>query len=70
VKLPHRQVHPDDDEAQLAVELGVDRVYYAADPLWYVRLTSRFRLNWHRELATLVTVFAAGIALGLLLGHL
>lgn len=44
--------------------------YYADDPLWYLRLTAHFRLNWRRELATVAGVFVAGIALGLLLARL
>jgi hypothetical protein len=69
VKLPHRYVHPVDSNEQLAAELGVAKAYFVDEPLWYLRLTSRFRLNWRRELATVVTVFGLGIALGFLLGH-
>jgi hypothetical protein len=43
---------------------------YVDEPLWYLRLTSRFRLNWRRELATVATIFVAGIAVGFLLAHL
>jgi hypothetical protein len=50
--------------------LGVDEVHFADEPLWYLRLTSRFRLNWHSELATVATVFGLGVALGFLVGHL
>jgi hypothetical protein len=70
VKLPHRHNHPADREAQLAAEFGVEKVYYADDPLWYLRLSSHFRLTWRRELATVTTVFALGIAAGFLVGHL
>jgi hypothetical protein len=69
VKLRNRHREDADAKAQLAAEFGVDEVYFADDPLWYLRLTSRFRLNWRRELANVATVFGLGIALGLLFGH-
>ena len=69
MKLPHRRTHSVDSEAQQAAEFAVEHVYYADEPLWYLRLTSRFRLSWRRELATVVSLFAAGIAVGLLLGR-
>ena len=69
MKLPHRHFDLADSEARQAAELGVDHVYYADEPLWYLRLTSRVRLDWRRELATVVSVFGLGIALGLLLGR-
>ena len=68
MKLSHR--HPRGFDPQLAAELGVEQAYFVDEPLWYLRATSRFRLNWRRELATVATVFALGITLGLLLGHL
>ena len=69
MKLPHRHIRRAEGKAQLAAKLGVDEVYFADEPLWYLRLTSRFRLNWRRELATVATVFGLGIAFGFLLGH-
>jgi hypothetical protein len=69
VKLPHRYVHPVDSKEQLAAELGVEKAYFVDEPLWYLRLTSRFRLNWRRELATVAAVFAFGLALGFLAGR-
>ena len=69
MKLSYRQTRRSDPKSQFAVELGVSHVYLADDPLWYLRLTSRLRLNWRRELATLATVFVLGIALGFLAGH-
>jgi hypothetical protein len=67
VKLQHRHrpANP-----PLAAKLGVAKVYFVDEPLWYLRLTSRFRLNWRRELATVAMVFALGIALGILVGHI
>jgi hypothetical protein len=70
VKLSHRHIHRADPKAQLAAELGVENVCYVDEPLWYLRLTSRFRLSWRREAASVATVFALGIALGLLVGRL
>jgi hypothetical protein len=69
VKLLHRHTHRTDSKSRLAAELGVDEVYFVDDPLWSLRFTSRFRLNWRRELAALVTVFALGITLGFLGGQ-
>jgi len=70
MKLPHRHIRRAEGKAQLAAELGVERVYYVDEPLWYLRLTAHFRLNWRREIATVATVFAAGIILGFLVGHI
>ncbi len=69
MKLPHRRTHSVDSEAQQAAEFAVDHVCFADEPLWYLRLTSHARLTWRRELAAVVSMFAAGIALGFLLGR-
>jgi hypothetical protein len=69
VKLPHRHSIPAERKAQLAAEFGVDEVYDAAIPLWYLRLTSRFWLTWRRELASVATVFVLGLVVGFLLGR-
>ena len=69
MKLPHRRVRSFDSEAQQAAEFAVGHIYFVDEPLWYLRLTSRFRLSWRRELATVVSVFAVGLALGFLLGR-
>lgn len=68
MKLQHRYVHRAGG-TPAAAELGVERVYHVDDPLWYLRLSARFRLSWRRELATVATAFSLGIALGLLFGH-
>jgi hypothetical protein len=70
VKLPHRRDNPSARKAQLAAEFGVEKVFFAEEPLWYTRLTARFRLTWRRELATVATVFVLGVAAGLLVEHL
>jgi hypothetical protein len=70
VKLSHRHIRRADEVAQLAPELGVTKVYLVDEPLWYLRLTSRFRLNPRRELMTVAGVFGLGIAFGFLLGHI
>jgi hypothetical protein len=54
----------------LANDLRVSAVFDAAEPLWYVRLTARFRLTWRRELATVIAVFLTGIAIGLAIARL
>jgi hypothetical protein len=59
----YRPVRSGEAEA-LAAALGVRKVYDATEPLWYLRLTARFRLTWRRELATLVAVFFVGVGLG------
>ena len=69
MKLSHRHIHRAEGQAQIASELGVEKVYLVEEPLWYLRLTSRFRLSWRREAASVATVFALGIALGFLVGH-
>jgi hypothetical protein len=69
VKLPRRRTQSVDHKAQLAAEFGVEHVYYADDPLWYLRLTSHFRLNWRREIATVAAVFVLGLVIGYLAGH-
>ena len=69
MKPQHRHTRRFDPQSRLAAEMRVEEVYYAVDPLWYLRFTSRFRLNWRRELVTLATVFASGIALGFLVGR-
>ena len=70
MKLPHRRDNSSALKAQLAAEFGVGKVFFAEEPLWYTRLTARFRLTWRRELATVVTVFVLGLAAGFLVGHL
>jgi hypothetical protein len=55
--------------SDLADEMRVSAVFDAAEPLWYVRLTARFRLTWRRELATVIVVFLAGILVGLVLAR-
>lgn len=70
MKLLHRPDPHAAEKAALADELGVDKVFYADEPLWYIRLTSRFRLTWRREVASVTAVFLAGLVLGLLLAHL
>ncbi len=69
MKLFHRHDRHAEEKAKLAAEFGVDQVYYADPPLWYLRLTARFGLTWRRELATAAAVFGLGIALGFLLGR-
>jgi hypothetical protein len=70
VKLPYRHPIPADPKAQLAAEFRVEKVFFADEPLWYLRLTARFRLTWRRELASVATVFVLGLAIGFLLGRL
>jgi hypothetical protein len=70
VKLPHRHPNSAELKAQLAAEFGVDKVFFAEEPFWYTRLSARFRLTWRRELATVATVFALGLAVGFLFGRL
>ena len=70
MKLSHRHIRPGEGQAAHAPELGVAKVYLVDEPLWYLRLTSRFRLNWRRELITVAGVFGLGIAVGFLLGRL
>jgi hypothetical protein len=70
VKLSRRRIQAADPRTQLAAGLGVEKAYFVDEPLWYVRATSRFRLSWRRELASVATVFAVGIAVGFLVGHL
>jgi hypothetical protein len=70
VKRPHRHSLATESKAQLAAELGVEKVFLAEEPFWYMHLTARFRLTWRRELATVAAVFGLGVALGLLAGHL
>lgn len=65
----HRHSIPAERRAQLAAEFGVDEVYDAAIPLWYLRLTSCFLLTWRRELTTVAGVFGLGIVLGFMLGQ-
>jgi hypothetical protein len=69
VKLPHRHRNLANVEARPPADLGVARAYLVDEPLWYLRLTSRFRLSWRRELATVAAVFGLGVGFGLLLGH-
>ena len=70
MKLSHRHIRPADAKSQLAATLGVGKAYYVDKPLWYLRLTGRCRLSWRREAASVATVFALGIALDFLAGHL
>jgi hypothetical protein len=70
VKLAHRHLRDADQTSQLDPALGVEKVYFVDEPLWYLRLTSRLRLSWRRELATVASVFGLGLALGFLLGRL
>jgi hypothetical protein len=70
VKLPHRHPIPVERKAQLAAEFGVEKVFFAEEPFWYARLAAWFRLTWRRELASVATVFALGLAIGFLLGRL
>ena len=70
MKLPHRHPIPAERIAHLAAEFGVEQVFFAEEPSWYTRLTARFRLTWHRELASVATVFVLGLAMGFLLGRL
>jgi hypothetical protein len=70
VKLSHHHIHRPDASSQLAAALGVEKVYFVDERLWYLRLTGCCRLSWRREAASVVTVFALGIALGFLAAHL
>lgn len=70
MKLPHRHIRRADHPAKPVGELGIERVYFVDEPLWYLRLTNHFRLTWRREAATVATVFGLGIALGFLVGRL
>lgn len=70
MKPSHHHVHRPDASSQLAAALGVEKVYFVDEPLWYLRLTGRCRLSWRREAASVATVFALGLALGFLAGHL
>ena len=54
MKLSHHHIHRPDASSQLAAALGVEKVYFVDEPLWYLRLTSHFRLNWRREAASVV----------------
>jgi hypothetical protein len=69
VKITHRRTESVDQKARLAAEFGVDQVFYADSPLWYLRLTGRFTLTWKRELVTVAAVFALGLVVGFLAGH-
>jgi hypothetical protein len=64
MKLPHRHQDLADAESRRAAGLEVERIYAVDDPLWYLRLTSQFRLNWRRELATVAGVFVLGFVIG------
>jgi hypothetical protein len=45
VKLSHHHIHRPDASSQLAAALGVEKVYFVDEPLWYLRLTGRCRLS-------------------------
>jgi hypothetical protein len=68
-KLLHRHPNSAELKARLAEEFGVEKVFFAEEPLWYTRLAARFRLTWRTELATVATVFVLSVAAGFLVGH-
>jgi hypothetical protein len=70
VELPHRHIRRADQTSQPAAELDVEKVYFVGEPLWYLRLAGHARLTWRRELTSVATVFALGVALGFLVGRL
>jgi hypothetical protein len=41
VKLSHHHIHRPDASSQLAAALGVEKVYFVDERLWYLRLTGR-----------------------------
>jgi hypothetical protein len=69
VKLLGRQPGAD-EAARLKAEFGVDEVYFADSPIWYLRATARFTLTWQRELATAATIFVLGLAIGFFVARL
>jgi hypothetical protein len=58
-----------EQESDLARELGVVAVFDATEPMWYSRLTARFRLTWRREAVAVIGVFVAGALVGFLVAH-
>lgn len=69
MKLLRRRDSLRERRPELARELGVAAVFDATEPLWYSRLTARFRLNWRREAAAVLVVFLGGLVTGLALAH-
>ena len=58
-----------EEAAALARELGVDLVFELDEPRWWSRLHNPLLIRWRLELAVLVTLLLASLALGFVLGH-
>jgi hypothetical protein len=70
VKLPHRHNRNAEEKAQFATELGVNKLYFVDEPLWYLRTFAMFHRSWRRELAFEACLLGAGLVVGFAACHI
>ena len=59
----------DEERARLADEFGVDEVYVADLPVWWLRLTAPLAISWRRELAFWGLLLGVGVLVGFVFGR-